>query len=253
MKTWAIITGAGTGIGAALVKELSKLNSFSILALGRRIAPLEKTKSECENKDQVTVISADISKNDDLQKIKSIISPEDNVKFLVQNAAVGLPDKLMDIKREDFEYALAVNVTAPLLLSQMFLPQLSKCKGRIIHIGTGVAFNPQVGTSTYGITKMAFHRLYTQLQVELKGTGAQIAMVLPGVVDTEGLWDHYDLAKKQELPHTAYFDQVKREGKILSSEASAKFLKYVMCDTSEEDFPKEWNANNESLWSLWKN
>lgn len=147
---------------------------------------------------------------------------------------------------------MAVNVTAPLFLTQMFLPKLKKCSGRIIHLGTGVAFHPQIGTTTYGVTKMAFHRLYTQLQVELEGTSVQIASVLPGVVDTEGLWEHYDLAKSQQLPHTSYFDDVKREGKIFSSELSAKFLKYVMVNSVDEEFSTEWNIHDESHWKMWK-
>ena len=51
---------------------------------------------------------------------------------------------------------------------------------------TGVAFRPQLGTATYGITKMAFQRLYEQTQHELTPE-VGVANVLPGVVDTEGL------------------------------------------------------------------
>ena len=93
MKQWAIVTGAGTGIGAALVKELSKLNTFHILALGRRIEPLKQTKSECMHNEKVVVMSADISKDEDLSKIRMCIPEEDSVKYLVQNAAVGVPDR----------------------------------------------------------------------------------------------------------------------------------------------------------------
>ena len=66
---------------------------------------------------------------------------------------------------------MAVNVTAPLMLTQRLLPRLRQSKGRILHIGTNIAFNAQTGTATYGITKMAFHRLYEQLKVDLQGTG----------------------------------------------------------------------------------
>jgi len=252
MKQWAIVTGAGTGIGAALVKELSKLDSLHVLAVGRRMDPLKKTHSQCSNIDRVHIMSVDISKDEDLQRMNRVIGTEDSVKYLVQNAAVGVPDKLATIRKQDFEYAMSVNVIAPLFLTQMFLPKLLQCNGRIIHLGTGVAFHPQIGTATYGVTKMAFHRLYTQLQVELEGTGVQIASVLPGVVDTEGLWNHYDLAKSQHLPHTAYFDIVKEEGKIISSEVSAKFLKYVMVDSVDEEFSTEWNIHDESHWKMWK-
>ena len=105
----------------------------------------------------------------------------EELRFLVQNAAVGVPGRIGDIKRSDFEYAMAVNVTAPLMLTQKLLPKLQKSHGsRILHIGTNIAFGPQLGTATYGITKMAFHRLYEQLKVDLKGTGVSIGSAHPG-------------------------------------------------------------------------
>ena len=58
-----------------------------------------------------------------------------------------------------------------------------------------MAFNPQVGTSTYGVSKMAFHRLYQQLKVELEDSGVSVGSVSPGVVDTEGLWEHVEQAR----------------------------------------------------------
>ena len=64
------------------------------------------------------------------------------MSFLVHNAAVGNPEKFGEIDQEHFEYALRVNVTAPLMLSQKFLPRLKKTscdtqgwEGRIVHLG----------------------------------------------------------------------------------------------------------------------
>ena len=70
------------------------------------------------------------------------IPEEDQLSFLVHNAAVGNPEKFGEISEEHFEYALRVNVTAPLMLSQKFLPRLKKTscdtqgsEGRIVHLG----------------------------------------------------------------------------------------------------------------------
>ena len=116
----------------------------------------------------------------------------------------------------------------------------------------GVAFRAQLGTATYGITKMAFQRLHDQLVHELAPMGIGVAMVMPGVVDTEGLWEHYELAKAQQLPHVEYFDTVKLNGQIISSEECAQFFSYVLCETTQEDYSKEWRVNDESLWHVWK-
>jgi len=249
MRNWAVITGAGTGIGAALAKELARLD-LHVLVIGRRLEPLQQTQRRAP--DNIHPLAVDIASTEGQTKILDFIPESDAVKYLVQNAAVGVPSRLQDIQRDDFEYAFAVNVTAPLMLAKGFFPRLNKNQGRIIHIGTGVAKTPQLGTITYGITKMAFQRLYEQLVVELDGMQVQIAEVLPGVVDTEGLWEHVKLAKEHCLPHVSYFDQVQKEGKISSAEFAAKFLKFVLVDTESEEFSKVWNIHDSEHWQRWK-
>lgn len=251
MKYWAVITGAGTGIGAALAKELTK-HDLQVLAIGRRLDPLLQMQKEAPFSEAIFPLAADISTRDGQQKIFDTIPADNYVKFLVQNAAVGVPSRLEDIKQEDFEYAMAVNVTAPLMLTKGFLPQLKRSGGRVLHLGTNVAFKAQLGTTTYGVTKMAFHRLYEQLKVELAGSGVFVATVHPGVVDTEGLWEHIRLANQHQLPHVAYFGQVQKEGKMLTAEFSAKFLTFVLMETKDEEFSQEWHIHDEKHWSKWK-
>lgn len=251
MKYWAVITGAGTGIGHTVARELASFD-YQVLAIGRRSAPLQETKNAAQKPENVHPLVMDIAADNSHAAILEAIPSQDQIKYLIQNAAVGVPAKLADLEKTDFEYAMKVNVTAPLMLTKYLLSRLKKCKGRIIHLGTGVAFKPQLGTTTYGVTKMAFHRLYEQLKVELVGTGVQIANVLPGVVDTEGLWEHIKLANQHELPHVQYFDQVQKEGKILSTETSAKFICFVLLHTSDEEFSREWNIHDESHFQRWK-
>ena len=60
--------------------------------------------------------------------IHDAIPSEDTLSFLVQNAAIGVPGRMGEIKRSDFDNAMAVNVTAPLMLTQKLLPKLQKSK-----------------------------------------------------------------------------------------------------------------------------
>ena len=251
ISSWAVITGAGSGIGSALTKELAK-EGLKVLAIGRRLNMLEQTKWNSENPENIVSLAVDIASSNGRHLIFNSIPETDKVKFLVQNAAVGVPNKLADIDIEEFEYAMAVNVTAPLMLSKGFLSRLNESSGRIIHLGTGVALKPQLGTTTYGVTKMAFHRLYQQLEVELDPYNVSVANILPGVVDTEGLWEHIKLANEQNLPHVKYFDNVQEQGLMLKPEESAKFIKYVLIESTDAEFPGEWNIHDQSHWSKWK-
>ena len=168
MGKWAVITGAGTGIGEGLARHLAS-KGYHVLAVGRREERLKKLSADFPK--NIFPLSTDISTDEGVEKIFKAVPEDEELVYLVQNAAIGVPGRLGEIKRADFEYAIAVNVTAPLMLTQRLLPRLRQSKGRILHIGTNIAFNAQTGTATYGITKMAFHRLYEQLKVDLQGTG----------------------------------------------------------------------------------
>jgi NAD(P)-dependent dehydrogenase (short-subunit alcohol dehydrogenase family) len=100
---------------------------------------------------------------------------------------------------------LRVNVIAPMALAQAFLPALRAGDGRILHMGTSVAHNAQQGSLTYGVTKLAFHRLYQQINAE--SLGVPCGSISPGMVDTEGVVDHVRKARKIGLPHVKYFDE----------------------------------------------
>lgn len=239
---WAVITGAGTGIGSALAVELAKYN-IHVLAIGRRLSPLENTQEK--NPSNIHILQADISTSEGIEKILNAIPDNDHVSYLVQNAAVGDPAKLGDIKRDDFELSLRVNVTAPLMLAQGFLSRLSKSQGRIAHIGTGVVNQSQNGTLTYGVTKMAFQKLYDQLLVECPSYDVGVCNILPGMVDTEGLWDHYNKAKNLNLEHTKYFEMGRDSGDMISAEECAQFIKCLLLDVPNEKFSRQWSRKND--------
>ena len=135
MRKWAIVTGAGTGIGAAVTKTLAACG-VHVLAVGRRQEPLAAVVAAAPS-GVVHPLQGDISQDEVIEKISEAIPAEDQLCFLIQNAAVGVPARLSDLKRSDFEYAMAVNVTAPLFLTQRLLPKLKASKGRILHLGTG--------------------------------------------------------------------------------------------------------------------
>jgi len=250
MSQWAIVTGAGTGIGKAVTKSLAD-HGVHVLAVGRRKEHLDAVASEAPS-GLVKPLLGDIAQIEVIERIAESIPVCDHICYLIQNAAVGVPARLVDLKRDDFEYAMAVNVTAPLFLTQRLMTRLCASKGRILHLGTGVAFNPQVGTTSYGVSKMAFHRLYEQLKVELAGAGVAVGSVSPGMIHTEGLTEHRRLAANEQLPHVTYFDQAERNGLIRPAELAAKFILFLLTRTENDEFSqKEWKLTDESHWTRW--
>lgn len=205
-RDWVVVTGGGSGIGTLLVHHFAECG-FRVLTCGRRQDTLAIARASCNKAaaDRITFVACDIAEPGGRSKLLSALPYDAAVRLLVQNAAVGDPAPLELIELEKWEYALRVNVTAPLFLVKELLEPLKRGSGRILHLGTSVAFRPQFGTATYGVTKAAFYRLYQQLNADLAGSGIVTGSLSPGVVDTEGVRDHIAKARCLDLPHVAFF------------------------------------------------
>ena len=234
---WIVVTGGGTGIGRAVVKHFSK--THKILTCGRRLEPLEETKTLSDNPDNVQIVQADIAQESDRRQFVGSLPKDAGVALLVQNAAIGDPDRLPDVDVAHLELALQVNLIAPLALTQALLPALVRGQGRILHLGTSVAHNPQEGSLTYGVTKMAFHRLYRQINAE-PDLGVPCGSLSPGMVDTEGVVDHLAKARAANLPHVKYFDEAYQKGWLTPESNLMSMVEHLMKLSPDEFASKEW-------------
>jgi len=237
MSSWIVVTGGGSGIGRAIVKYFSE--SHNILTCGRRCGPLEETKAQARRPERVLTVQADISDQTDRERFAASLPPGAPVVLLVQNAAVGDPARLPEVSLSHLEEALRVNLVAPLALTQALLPALRLGAGRILHLGTSVAHQPQEGSLTYGITKMAFHRLYQQINAE-PGLGVVCGSLSPGMVDTAGVQDHLTKARALGLPHVKYFDEAYKQGSMTPEENLMVLVKKLLEMEPELFSSKEW-------------
>mmetsp|Transcript_33053 Transcript_33053/g.37121 ORF Transcript_33053/g.37121 Transcript_33053/m.37121 type:complete len:251 (-) Transcript_33053:71-823(-) len=237
---WVVITGGGSGIGRTLVHHFSK--EYKVLTCGRRGKALYDTKVGSTYPERVVVVEADIAKSNDRERFINTLPTDAELYLLIQNAAIGDPGELMDIDPAHLEYALQVNVVAPLALVQLLRRNLlhkgdGGRGGRVLHLGTSVAHSPQKGTLTYGITKKAFHRLYEQLNVE---EGIVCGSISPGLVDTEGVQDHITKARLCNLPHVQYFDQAFKNDWTTSSEKLVDFIMELLQMDDATFISQEW-------------
>jgi len=144
MSGVSIITGGGTGIGAALAKRLVS-RSQKVLIVGRRANKLYETKNRCSNPGLIRTVVADISKPEGRQAILESLGENERIDNLVHNAAILEPvGPLIDVRPEDWSKHMAINVDGPLFLTQTLLPMLMKKDendkgGRILHVSSGAA------------------------------------------------------------------------------------------------------------------
>ena len=166
---WVVVTGGGSGIGRALVKHFSKNNM--VLTCGRLLEPLQETRAEAIEPKNVKVMTTDIGDAADRAMFVSVLPEDACLRLLVQNSAIGEPQKFEDLDHRHLHESLRLNVLAPLALTQSFLPALKRASAklgdaRILHLSTSIPNNPEEGTLVYSVTKAAFYRLGQQLNIE---------------------------------------------------------------------------------------
>jgi 3-oxoacyl-[acyl-carrier protein] reductase len=221
----ALVTGAGSGIGAATACALAA-RGCSLLLVGRSGAIQQTRQAIADETAAVDVYcqQADVSLSVDRDAIRRKVEAialeiGERLAYVIQAAGVGAPAAgLESMETSDLEDALTINVVGPLALSRDLLPALAGYPGgaRILFIGAGVDEHPQPGTGSYGISKMALKRLWHQLKTDLahaerKGDPA-VGLFQPGVVDTPGLRAHIQAAHDNGLPHADYLAQRLADG-----------------------------------------
>ncbi len=236
---WAIVTGAGSGIGRALSIELASHHQINVLAVGRRLQNLQETQQQ--NPQRITVLQADVANEAGREQIFRQMERLGRVAFLIHNAAQLQPVKpLSKVTLEEWRSHFAVNVEGPLFLTQKILP-LMETDGRILHISSGAAHHPYAGWGAYCTSKAALFMLYQVLNRELNEQNIWVGSLRPGVVNTP-MQDEVRQARREEFPALERFIQLKKEGKLLPPGVVAQFIAQVLLTTSNEQFvQKEWD------------
>lgn len=181
----SIVTGAGSGIGKAIVERLAKRGP--VVLAGRRPNPLRDVAIPLgtEGEDWITV-PTDISKGEDrCRLIDETLRVFGQIDVLINNAAIGTCGSITTLGEPEIEQLIDVNLTAPILLSRLALPHLEKTNGCIVSIGSRAAIDPFPGLGTYGCTKAGLEALARAIRTEYPSIRA--FTVHPGAVETEML------------------------------------------------------------------
>jgi len=241
---WTLIAGAGSGMGKALALELANRNGHLILA-GRSRQKLDALARQIRERNPdcgLVLVTVDFSDPRSTQGLADAVAERtDRLDQMVYCAGEGEPARdLQGWDLLDFQRALAVNVSAPLLLVQALYPQLCRDDGsaRIVMLGAGMDQHVQKGTGSYGVSKMALRRLVRQLAVEFDAEirAPIISLFQPGLVDTDGLRDHLGKARRLSLPHSGWLTERLETNDCLTPEQAASALAFVLNSVPDSDF-----------------
>jgi len=238
-----LITGGGSGLGAALAEALSLLN-IDVTIIGRR----ERLLSQIANRlSHVDYICADVSTEMGRKTIGQYLASRE-LSGIVHNAGViepMLPLALMPLAA--WQQIMATNVEAPLFLTQALLPHLKNA--RILNIGSGAAYFPVASWGGYCTSKAALSMMTRCWQIEAPDLA--MASVMPGIVDSY-MQDRIRDATEMQAQKRDFFIQLKQKNKLLSPQTVASFLSWLLLECPRDEYvSKEWDIYDTSHHAQW--
>lgn len=186
--TTAVVTGASSGIGADLARELAA-RGHGVTLVARREDRLRDLADELSGKVRVEVIACDVA---DAEARADLLAEVERLGLtayiLINNAGIGTIGPVVDSTPQAEINQVRVNVEAVIDLTTRAVQQMvPRGRGAILNVGSTAGFQPFPGQSGYAATK-AVVRSYTDgLRGELAGTGVTVAALHPGPVRTEFL------------------------------------------------------------------
>lgn len=193
----ALVTGAATGIGKALIEKLDREGWRCFAGYNRQ--PPDALLAACS--DRTTAIQCnvtnDASVTSALEEMGQAIG-EGSLDLLVNNAATtgGAGGGVENVDIDRFKALFEVNFWGPIRVAQAALPFIRRSEqGRIINVGSVSQYLTIPMGCSYPVTKAALQRITRALRAEMKPFGIQVSCVEPGGVETPMM----DLTEEQEV------------------------------------------------------
>ena len=181
----AVVTGAASGIGAAI----SKIFAARGAKLG--LLDIDETAVQAAAADMVADgidaigISCDVARETECEAaINAIVAHYGAIDILVNNAGITQRSAFVDTRIDVYRRVMDVNFFGSLHCTKYAIASLVERKGSIVIIESVAGVAPLIGRTGYCASKHALHGLFTSLRAELIGSGVHIMIVCPGFVRT---------------------------------------------------------------------
>jgi short-subunit dehydrogenase len=184
---WALVTGASSGLGEELAKQLAHRGANLILT-ARSQERLEHLASDLTRVNGIAthVVAADLAQAGGaarlLDAVRSLGSP---IAHLVNNAGFGSAGAFSELDAERESAMVELNVAAVIRLTRALVgPMLAAGEGGVLNVASTAGFQPVPFMATYGASKAFVVSFTLALATELEGTGVRAMALCPGPVHT---------------------------------------------------------------------
>lgn len=185
-----IVTGGASGIGAGISEVFAEEGANVVVNYRSKEQKALKFVKELNEKNSTkcTALYADISEAEDIEKLMEMaVKIYGKIDVLVNNAGIWPTVSIRDMRDEEWEEVIRINLTGPFLFSKRFVNYLinNKRKGKIINILSKSAYSVQTpGHAHYAASKGGLHTFTLALAREVSQYGINVVGVIPGMVRT---------------------------------------------------------------------
>ena len=181
MSQVVLVTGGGTGIGAAIARHLSAQGDRVVIC-GRREAPLREVADSCG----AHAVAADVSTPEGVSAaVDAALDTFGRLDGLVVNHGIIHVGGLADVSPEQWDETLRVNLTGPFLLMRAAMPHLIESQGAIVAVSSQAALRASEGMTAYSASKAGLSMLTQSVAVEYGPAGVRANAICPGWTATE--------------------------------------------------------------------
>jgi NADP-dependent 3-hydroxy acid dehydrogenase YdfG len=184
--TMALVTGGGSGVGAAIALALAG-EGAALHLVGRRPQQLEAIASEAQRMGvAATCYRADLSvASEQLELVLRLEQDLPQLDFLIQSAAAHGAGPIEQSNAAQLDILYHTNIRAPYLLAQSLLPQLKARQGQIVFINSSSGVTAKPMSAQYDATKHALKAIADSLRGEVNQHGVRVLSVYLGRTATE--------------------------------------------------------------------
>jgi short-subunit dehydrogenase len=182
----AFITGASSGIGEGFARELAK-QGFSVILIARHKEKLDEIANELRQQFNVSVevIAADLTKQEDVEKLAKKLAAISDLDVLINNAGFGTSGMFATNNFARQLDMMQVHMSAPVYFMRSVIePMIQRKRGMIINVSSFASFLPMATSSMYSATKSFLRMLSESIALEIEGSGVKIQALCPGFTYT---------------------------------------------------------------------
>lgn len=198
----ALVTGGSKGLGKAMARGFA-LAGADVIISSRHSEELERALPEILDRTgrRGLTVTVDLSKRGEAERLaKTALEKMGRVDILVNNAGTNVPCPIDQIKDEDWDRVMELNLTTCMALTRLLAPQMKERRwGRIIHISSVLGLGSKAGRNVYSASKSAVIGLARASALDLGPFGITVNCIAPGPFLTDLPMNLLSEAEKQRF------------------------------------------------------